>query len=319
MKHLFIFIFLVPFIGFSQSPSLDVAKELLHKKKYSQAEETLKAYLIESPNDIEGIELLGDAYGQQEQWDDAIKCYEKLVEKQPNVANYHYKYGGALGMKALSISKLRAVAFIGDIKSAFLKAAELDPKHINTRWALVELYMQLPGIVGGSKSKSIKYAEELEALSKVDGYLAKGYIYEYDNEPELAEKYYKQAIRIGGSLTCFDKLTNLYESQKQPDKAIANIEEAQGVHKRNALHYQIGKVAAEYNIQLSKGEQCLQIYIQNYSAADGVPKAWAHYRLAQIQKHKGVKTEALKYIDLAIAALPEIEVFQKEKTDILKL
>ena len=81
--------------------------------------------------------------------------------------------------------------FGGDVKDAFLKAAELDPNHIDTRWALVELYIQLPGIIGGSKSKSFKYANELEALSKVDGYLAKGYIYEYDNEPENAEKYYK--------------------------------------------------------------------------------------------------------------------------------
>lgn len=319
MKYLFIFFFVVPFVGFGQSTSLDNAKQLLQNKKYYQAEEALKSHLIETPTDIEGIELLGDAYGQQEKWDDAINAYEKLVEMKPNVANYHYKYGGALGMKALNVSKIRAVAFIGDIKSAFLKAAELDPKHINTRWALVELYMQLPGIIGGSKSKSLKYAEELETLSTVDGYLAKGYIYEYDNEPELAEEFYKKAIKIGGSLTCFEKLTNLYESQKQPEKAISNIEEAQTRHKRNALHYQIGKVAAEYNVQLGKGEQCLQTYIKNYSAADGVPKAWAHYRLAQIQKHKGNKSEAIKYIDLAIKALPKIKVFKQEKTDILKL
>ena len=319
MKCLFIFLFIVPLFGFGQSSSLDNAKQLFQEKKYVHAEKTLETYLVQSPNDIEGIELLGDAYGQQEKWDEAIDEYEKLVELKPNVANYHYKYGGALGMKALNISKIRAVAYIGDIKSAFIKAAELDSKHINTRWALVELYMQLPGIIGGSTSKSLKYADELEVLSQVDGYLAKGYIYEYDNEPELAEGFYKKAIKIGGSLTCFDKLTKLYETQEQPEKAIANIEEAQVKHKRNALHYQIGKVAAEYNVQLNKGVQCLQTYIKNYSAADGVPKAWANFRLAQIHKHKGNKSEALAYINLAITALPKIKVFQEEKTDILKL
>lgn len=319
MKYLFFFLFVLPCIGLSQSDSLSSAKQLLEEKNYVSAEKTLENYLRDSPNDIEGIELLGDAYGQQEKWDEAIDSYKQLVDMKPDVANFHYKYGGALGMKALNVSKIRAVAFIGDIKSAFLKAAELDPKHINTRWALVELYMHLPGIIGGSKSKSLKYAEELEALSKVDGYLAKGYIYEYDNEPDLAEEFYKKAIKIGGSMTCFDKLTNLYESQKQPEKAISTIEEAQVKHKRNALHYQIGKVAAEYNVQLNKGEQCLQTYIKNYSAGDGVPKAWAYYRLAQIQKHKKDKLEALKYIDMAIAALPKIEVFHQEKTDISNL
>ncbi|MFT5245245.1 MAG: tetratricopeptide (TPR) repeat protein, partial [Glaciecola sp.] len=225
----------------------------------------------------------------------------------------------ALGMKALSVNKMRALGIIGDVKDAFLKAAELDPKHIDARWALVELYMQLPGIIGGSTSKSFKYAKELEALSKVDGYLAKGYIYEYDDEPELAEKYYKLAIETGGSLTCYDKLTNLYEKEKQTGKVITNIEASGEKHKRNAMHYQIGKVCAEYNIQLDKGEKCLLIYIDNYSAKDGVPKAWAYFRLAQIYKFRKNKVDALKWIDKAISDLPKIDVFKEEKVTIESL
>ena len=222
-------------------------------------------------------------------------------------------------MKALSISKIKALGIIGDVKKAFLRAAELDPKHIDARWALVELYVSLPGIIGGSNSKALKYANELQNLSKVDGYLAKGYVYEYDDEPELAEKYYKLAIKVGGSVTCYEKLTNFYESNDQPDKAIGNLEEAQQKHQRNAMHYQIGKVCADYNIQLEKGEKCLKAYLSNHSAKDGVPKAWAYYRLAQIYKHKNNKAEALKWIDKAITGLPEIEVFQEEKKTINKL
>jgi tetratricopeptide (TPR) repeat protein len=179
--------------------------------------------------------------------------------------------------------------------------------------------MQLPVIVGGSMNASLKYAEELEQLSKVDGYLAKGYIYEYDNEPELAELYYKKAIQVGGSLTCYTKLSEFYEKQDQPEKAITNIEEAQEKLQRNALHYQLGKVSAEYNVQLSKGEACLKSYIKNYSPEDGVPVAWANYRLAQIYRHKDNKVQALQYINLAIDGLPEIEVFNEERKIILAL
>lgn len=317
MKKLLI-LFLVPLFSFGQS-SLTEVEALFQKKNYVKAEQTILSYLEHHANDAIAIELLGDAYGFQKNWDKSIEAYKKLVDNNPNNANYQYKYGGALGMKALSVSKLSALGIIGDVKNAFLKAANLDAKHIDTRWALVELYMQLPGIFGGSKSESLKYANQLEALSKVDGYLAKGYIYEYDNEPDLAEKYYKMAIKEGGSVTCFDKLTSLYESESQPQKAIKNIEDAQKQHQRNALHYQIGKVAAEYNIELQKGENCLQTYLKNYSARDGVPKAWAHYRLAQIYLHKKNKAKALKYIDLALAELPEIKPFKKEKEKILSL
>ncbi|WP_298530515.1 tetratricopeptide repeat protein [uncultured Algibacter sp.] len=312
-----IFLFLCPFLVFCQT-SFDGVESLFENKQYGKAEVFLSEFINKNPDNLKAIELLGDAYGHQKKWDKAIDVYELLVKADDNNANYHYKYGGVLGMKALE-NKLKAIGFIGDIKYSFEKAAELDKNHIDTRWALVELYMELPSFVGGSMKKSMKYAQELENLSKVDGYLAKGYIYEYDDEPELAEKYYKMAITEGGSLTCYDKLTKLYESENKPKEAIKNIESANKKHQRNALHYQIGKVAAEYNVELHKGEKCLHIYIKNYSAEDGVPKAWAYYRLAQIQTHRKYKAQALKYINLAITELPSIKLFKKQKVEILAL
>ncbi|MFP4847177.1 tetratricopeptide repeat protein [Winogradskyella sp. PE311] len=314
----FIWILFMSLIGFSQTPK-ENAISYINNKQFKRAQSEMLTFLKSNPNDKEAIELLGDAYGQQKKWDGAIEQYEALTKKEPNNANYQYKYGGALGMKALSISKLKALGIIGDVKKAFLKAAELDPKHIDARWALVELYVSLPGIVGGSNSKALKYANELQNLSKVDGYLAKGYVYEYDDEPELAEKYYRLAIKVGGSVTCYDKLTTFYEKQNKPEKAISNLEAAQNKLQRNAMHYQIGKVCADYNIQLDKGEKCLKAYLSHHSSKDGVPKAWAYYRMAQIYKHKKNKTEALKWIDKAIKDLPKIAVFKKEKASISKL
>ncbi|WP_179354523.1 tetratricopeptide repeat protein [Winogradskyella vidalii] len=314
----FLFVLLLTISGFSQT-SVENAEAFIAKKEFVKAQNEITTFLESNPNNLKAIELLGDAYGYQEKWDEAIVQYQILKQKRPNNANYHYKYGGALGMKALSINKIKALGIIGDVKESFHKAAQLDPNHIEARWALVELYVSLPGIVGGSFSKALRYAEELEQLSKVDGYLAKGYVYEYDDEPELAEKYYRRAIKVGGSVTCYEKLTDFYEGQKQPEKAIDNLEEAKDKHQRNAMHYQIGKVCADYNIQLEKGEQMLKVYLANHSAKDGVPKEWAYYRLAQIYKHKNDKTEALLWINKAISGLPDIDVFQEERTTISKL
>lgn len=308
----FLFVLLLSSFCFSQS-SIASAEVFIAEKEFVKAQNEMIAFLELNPKDLEAIELLGDAYAYQKKWDEAIERYQLLTQKRPNNANYHYKYGGVLGMKALSVSKLQALGIIGDVKESFLKAAQLDPKHIETRWALVELYVSLPRIVGGSFSKALRYAKELEELSKVDGYLAKGYVYEYDDEPELAEKYYKLAIKVGSSVTCYEKLTNFYEGQNEPEKAIGNLEEGQEKLQRNAMHYQIGKVCADYNIQLDKGEKCLKAYLSHHSSKDGVPKEWAYYRLAQIYKHKENKTEALKWIDKAIVGLQKIDVFKEEK------
>ena len=311
----FLWILLVSSLSFSQA-SIEKAEAFIVNKEFKNAQNEMTAFLKTKPEDKQAIELLGDVYGYQKKWDNAIEQYKALTQKQPNSANYQYKYGGALGMKALSINKLKALGIIGDVKEAFLKAAALDSNHIDARWALVELYVSLPGIVGGSFSKALKYAEELQKLSKVDGYLAKGYVYEYDDEPELAEKYYKLAIKVGGSVTCYEKLTNFYDRQNEPEKAIVNLEIAQQNLQRNAMHYQIGKVCADYNIQLEKGEKCLKAYLSHHSSKDGVPKAWAYYRLAQIYKNKNDTTKALEWIDKAIADLPKIEVFQEFKASI---
>ncbi|WP_306293675.1 tetratricopeptide repeat protein [Winogradskyella forsetii] len=313
-----LFVLLLSSFCYSQT-SLENAEAFIAKKEYVKAQNEMTVFLESNPNDLEAIELLGEAYGYQKKWDAAIEQFQILKQKRPENADYHYKYGGALGMKALSISKLKALAIIGDVKESFTKAAQLDPNHIEARWALVELYVSLPGIIGGSTDKALRYANELQNLSKVDGYLAKGYVYEYDDEPELAEKYYRLAIKVGGSVTCYEKLSKFYEAQHQPEKAIGNLEEAQEKHQRNAMHYQIGKVCADYNIQLDKGEKCIKAYLANHSAQDGVPKAWAYYRLAQINKHRGNKSEALKYINLALDELPDIETFMKEKIVILGL
>lgn len=318
MKLFVLILLWFPTILIAQT-KFEAIEQLFVQKQYVKAQEIMTVYVSSNPNDLRGIELLGDAYGYQKKWDDAIICYKKLVNYDSNNANSHYKYGGVLGMKALTVNKFKALPIIGDVKASFLKAAELDPNHIDVRWALVELYMKLPVIIGGSKNTSLKYANELEKLSEVDGYLAKGFIYEYDKEPELAENYYKKAIVVGGSLTCYNKLTEFYEKQNQPEKAIANIEAAKKKHEHNLLNYEIGKLSALHHIELEKGIKSLLMYLQNHSSDDLSKKAWAHYRLSQIYRYKGKKDIAIRYINLAISEMPDVEPFIKEKKQILSL
>ena len=63
----------------------------------------------------------------------------------------------------------------------------------------------------------------------------------------------------------------------------------------------------------------MQVYIKNYSNKDGVPKAWAHYRLAQIHTYQKNKPEALKQINLAISLQPKIKFFKDVKEKILNM
>ncbi len=324
MKKISILVFILSLLvgsstQISAQNSYADAEAYFKKENFSKAKIIFEKYLSENPKDQKTTEYLGDIAAYAKNWDVAIAYYKELLDQDQNNANYHFKYGGALGLKALTISKLRALSYIGDVREHLEKAASLDPSHIEARWALVEYYIQLPGIVGGSEKKSLEYAEQLGKISAVDGYLAKGYIAEYGNRPKDAEKYYKHAILIGGSPHTYEKLTDLYEKNNQPKEAVENASKSLKIHKRNQLNYQIGKITADYNLDAEVGISSLNAYINNYSIKDGVPKDWAYYRMAQIYKNEGNKVKALQWIDKALSDRPTFKEAITEKAKIMAL
>lgn len=209
----------------SQS-SYDTAEKLFKEEKFDEAQPIFENFLKSNPSNLKTIEYLGDIAGRNKSWDTAIGYYKKLKQLKPSEANYYYKYGGALGMKATQVSKFKAFGMIDEVKESFEKAIVFNPKHIEARWALIELYIQLPGIIGGSESKAVKYSNELLRLSPVDGYLSKGHIEEYFKRYKIAEQNYKKAIAAGGSKKCYQMLANLYKNKmNDPGKAKSILEE----------------------------------------------------------------------------------------------
>jgi hypothetical protein len=57
---------------------------------------------------------------------------------------------------------------IDEIKGSFERAIELDSRHVEARWALIDLYIKLPG--GGRRQKRSSILMNYE-LSPVDGYV----------------------------------------------------------------------------------------------------------------------------------------------------
>jgi len=225
MRFFQVLIFLFS-ISIAAQSDFKKAEQFFQKGNYADAKEIFLELLKKKPSDAQIMEYLGDIESHSKNWDKAISYYEKLKKQYPSEADYFYKYGGAYGMKAKESNKFKALGMIDEVEESFEKAIKLNPKHIGARWALVELYLQLPGIVGGSEKKAQKYASELSKISAVDGYLSKGHIAEYFKRYPEAEKNYKKAVEVGGSKTTYQKLADLYKNKmKQPEKAKAILEE----------------------------------------------------------------------------------------------
>jgi tetratricopeptide (TPR) repeat protein len=222
MKKIIVVFLLFPLLILAQT-NFNKAEELYKEGKHDQAQAVFESFLKENPSHLKTIEYLGDIAGNDKSWDKAIVYYKKLKQLKPSEANYYYKYGGVLGMKAKDSNKFKAFGMIGEVKQSFEKAIELNPKHIEARWALVYLYIHLPGIVGGSETKAIRYSNELLKLSPVDGYLSRGQIEEYFERYTAAEEQYKKAIAVGSTKKGVQMLTNLYKNKMNEPEKVARI------------------------------------------------------------------------------------------------
>jgi tetratricopeptide (TPR) repeat protein len=219
---LYCFLALISTIMQSQT-NFDKAENYFKQSKLDLAQPLFENFLKENPNDLKSIEYLGDIHGKLEHWDKAIFYYKKLKLLSPNEANYQFKYGGVLGMKAKNANKFAALSMIKDVKTSFENAIKLNPKHIEARYALIELYLQLPAIVGGSERKARKYSDELYQISLIDGYLSKGRIEEYLENFDKAEIQLKKAHEMGNSKITYLKLYDLYQNKLKDYKKALNF------------------------------------------------------------------------------------------------
>ena len=265
------------------------AEKLLKNGEIVEAEKIFLKY----ENNPKALEFLGDISSFNKEWDEAIDYYETLVELDPENAMYNFKLGGAMGMKAYYGSKFQAAILLGDIKMYLKKAADLDPTHKETRRALVELYMQIPSIIGGSKTIAESYASDLDRINEVDALLADAYIYKIQEYRDLAKNKYEEAIRL---------------AVKKPELIT-----------RNYLKYELGEAAAIYEIQMESGEKFLNEYIKDYGYKDLKSPAWAYYRLAQIERLKSNQKAALAHIEKSLAIDPDFDKALIEKQKIQRL
>lgn len=190
-----------------------------------------------SKNYFKACEYLGDIAAHEKKWDKALHFYDLLLKEKPDNANYNYKYGGALGLKALELSKFQAAFYISDIKHYLKRAAALDKTHLGARWALLELYLKLPKILGGGTDVALGYANELKAISEIDGYLAYGHVYKEIENYKQAEKYLVKALKLGNSVTCYQKLLALYKQANfTPEKINALLQQAIRAHPKENWH-----------------------------------------------------------------------------------
>ncbi|HSW07262.1 tetratricopeptide repeat protein [Aquabacterium sp.] len=92
----------------------------------------------------------------------AIQRAEHCLQQAPQAAPCHYALGSVLGIQAMSQGAMKMLSSVGRVKSALVKALELEPQWYTARSAVVDFYLLVPGLAGGSPKKAADIARAAE-------------------------------------------------------------------------------------------------------------------------------------------------------------
>lgn len=289
---------------------LDKAIELFEAQDYDQA----KALLVPlADRDAEAAYYLGRICFECGDLKASLKWLRKAVVLDTNQAKYYFWLGNAYGRKAQGASIFTAPGYAKKIRENFSKAVELDPENLRARFALLQFYLQAPGIVGGSGEKAQQQADEIANLSTAWGHLAQALINQKHKEFDRAEKEYLAAVEADpDNLEMHYSLGYFYQQIGKYDQAFQTFENVLRDHPEdvNAL-YQIGKTGALSGQKLARAAECLREYLLTDPDENEPSLDWAHYRLGMVFGQMGSADSARVHYQAALSLNPNLKEAKK--------
>jgi tetratricopeptide (TPR) repeat protein len=276
----------------SAGDSVADAVKLVDARSYDAARTMLEQIVRRDGGDAEARFHLGRLLmGHFKDLDAAEEQLEKAVELADRNAEYHFTLGNLYGSQAQVVSIFSKMSYAGKVKTEFLRAVELDPGSIQYRTALMEYYLQAPGIVGGSVEKAREHAAELLKRSPYDGHLALARVAAYDKDEKLAEQEYRNASKQNPSRwQAYHRLGYLYMNQKRVDDAIGQFREYARVAPGDGNSWD----------SLGEGLFAKESYseaLEQFARASSVSPAWATpiYHMARCYDRMSKPAEALDH------------------------
>ncbi len=278
-------------------------------KKYAEVEQATSAKLATDPHNADALIARVDlivVQGQEVRLDEAVKLAEQCIAAHPQKSECHEALGNALGTKAMMGGIMSAIGYATDIRDAFKKAVELDPKNLDARFSLLTYYQQAPGIVGGGSGKAKDLAADTSKINAEAGKLMQAAIALADDEFAKAEALALSANPKGADVLLATQRNTLFAIGTQFARSKQYVE-AQRVfadtEKRypdsNGGAYGLARVLQEQG----KHQEALPLF-ERALAVEAA--AHIHYRLGQSLQAVNDKGRAIAAYEKALGFKPAL-------------
>ncbi|MCO7224087.1 lipopolysaccharide assembly protein LapB [Pleionea sp. CnH1-48] len=234
----------------------------------------------------------------------AAELFKKALELQPDNADYHYSYGMLSMRMAANASIFSAASYATDAKNHLLKSIELEPSHTRAIQGLIQFYINVPVIAGGSNKKAVAMIAKLKEVDELEGLVSESRYYRDDDDEDNMLRVAKElAQQFPSSARAMAQAGFTYQQMQRYEDAFAAFTQAVDAERMEATKsndyytalYQVGRTAVFSDSEHEKGIKSLSQYI-SAPVPKGLPdKDWAKFRLASLY-YKSQKTDQAKAI-----------------------
>jgi tetratricopeptide (TPR) repeat protein len=242
--------------------------------------------------------------------DAAIDILEKAIVQSPQSAEAHFYLGKAHVDKGGKGSIFTAAGHVSTAMAEFEKAIVLNPRYVDARFALAEMYAGAPSMMGGSIDKAVEQAKAITPLDPTVAHRVYALIYAQQQKPDLAKKEYTDAIREQPNSPKAHSYFGQYllNTEKNYAAAFTEFDAALKVDPHYmAAFYHLGRTAALGNTNLARGEDALKQYVV-YTPKENEPTlANANYFLGAVYEKEGKKAEAKQSYEAALKLNPTLK------------
>ena len=238
----------------------------------------------------------------------ALAFAEDLVEDAPDYAPGHLWLGNAYANRIGQVGSFSQATMAPRLRRTLERAIELDANLHEARSALMEYYLQAPGIVGGSVEKARAQAAELQRRDPPRGYYALGRLAQYEDRLDDARRHYLDAYAARPSNPVYRMSAGIiHQDARDWAKAFAVFDLwTREEPKAAGAWYQLGRTAVLSGQRLDDGVAAFRRFLALPEQPGQPEHKHAWYRMGQALALAGDKAAARKALERALSLDPEL-------------
>jgi tetratricopeptide (TPR) repeat protein len=196
---------------------------------------------------------LANIYIQDRRYSKAFSLYDRLCDRDPNRFAYQFGRGASAGFLLSGTPSFRSLRYVVQLRSSFEAAIRLQPNSLVARRALLNIYLGLPRLLGGSQTKAEQQLKAIQSINPLEGALA-GAIYAMNSNDQSA---FGQQAQMA------------YHNSKHQFVV-------------NDSRYELAMISSYFFKDSERAIQLLNDFLANSNSGDQYPPVFARYRLAEL-------------------------------------